>query len=70
MPNLPELSGDSLYWALAMEGLEIVPDLIDIIDDTTETDINIQNRDGYYTIGDISFSILQEIITTLTLCTA
>jgi hypothetical protein len=62
MPNLPELSGDSLYWALAMEGLKIVPDLIDIIDDTTETDINIQNRDGYYTIGDISLSILQEII--------
>jgi hypothetical protein len=34
MPYYPELSGDSLFWALAMEGLETVPDLINIVIDT------------------------------------
>jgi len=62
MPYYPELSGDSLFWALAMEGLAIVPNLIDLLDDTTETNISVPNFGRFYTIGDISFCILTDII--------
>jgi hypothetical protein len=61
MPYL-ELSGDSLYWALAKEGLEIVPDLIDLIDNGKVTQMTAYNIPYNYTIGDISIHILDEII--------
>ena len=31
------VTGDSLYWELVAEGLEVVPAAIALIDDTTET---------------------------------
>jgi len=62
IPYLPELSGDSLYWVLAMKGLEIVPDLIGMIDDTTVTNVPLENIPSDHTIGDIAVSVLGEIL--------
>ncbi len=62
VPYLPELSGDSIYWNLVVQGKDIVPCLISNLDNTTKTDINIPNWGGVYCVGDIAFSILDEII--------
>lgn len=62
VPYIPELSGDSLFWVIVMQGLDVVPSLIEELDDTTITSITIPNFGGFYTIADISFSILGKII--------
>ena len=63
VPYIPELSGDSLYWNLVIQGKSIVPCLISNLVNTTQTNITIPNWGGYYCIGDIAFSILCEIQT-------
>jgi len=62
VPYIPEYSGDSIYWEIVKNGLEIVPHLINFISDSTVTEINVPNFGGFYTIGDLSFSILSKII--------
>jgi hypothetical protein len=54
--------GDSLYWKIVTEGLDIVPNLIELIDDTTTTKATIPNWGGYYCVGDIAFSMINDII--------
>ena len=54
--------GDSLYWKIVAEELDIVPNLIELIDDTTTTKAAIPNWGGYYCIGDIAFSMINDII--------
>ncbi|MBL4898741.1 MAG: hypothetical protein JKX76_03720, partial [Colwellia sp.] len=34
MPYLPELSGDSIYWVVIQRKLEVIPHLIEKLDDT------------------------------------
>ena len=62
VPYIPELSGDSLYWNLVIQGKSIVPCLISNLANTTQTNITIPNWGGYYCIGDIAFWILCDII--------
>lgn len=54
--------GDSLYWKIVAEGLDIVPNLIELIDDTTTTKATIPNWGGYYCVGDIAFRMINDII--------
>lgn len=65
VPYLPKSHGncpDSIYWNLVKEGLGVIPDLIDCIISTDSTQIPIPNWGGYYTIGDIAFAIICDII--------
>lgn len=62
VPYIPELSGDSIYWNLVVQGKDILPCLILNLTNTTQTNIDIPNFGGYYCIGDIAFSILCQII--------
>ncbi|MCL2182287.1 MAG: TonB family protein [Chitinispirillia bacterium] len=55
-------AADSSYWLLALQGLEIVPVLIDLADDTTETGIMYPPNPAIYSVGDVAVSILHEII--------
>jgi hypothetical protein len=41
---------------------EAIANLIDKIDDTTKTTAQIRHFGGYYTVGDVAFVALQEII--------
>lgn len=63
--TLSEQSMDSLFWAIAMKGLDVVPDLIDMVDDTTAVDINIPDWGKFSRIGNISYAILERIIPVL-----
>mgnify|MGYP003424500678 CR=1 FL=1 len=62
VPYVSELSGDSIYWNLVVQGKDILPCLILNLTNTTQTNIDIPNFGGYYCIGDIAFSILCQII--------
>jgi|SRR5690554_5009374 hypothetical protein len=62
LPYLPELSGDSIFWAVVKEGLNIVPLLIEKLDDTTITNAIVPNFGGFYTVADISNEIIATII--------
>jgi hypothetical protein len=62
MPYIPELSGDSLYWTIIIEKLDIVPLLIEKLDDTTITLAEVPNFGGYYTVADIANTAITEII--------
>jgi hypothetical protein len=62
IPELQEDCPDSIYWALVKEGLNIIPTLIKCIDITDSTQIIIPNWGGHYTVGDIAFSIICDII--------
>ena len=62
VPYIPELSGDSSYWNLVVQGKSIIPALISNLTNTTKTNISIPNWGGEYCYGDIAFSILEHII--------
>jgi len=62
MPYIPELSGDSIYWSVVKEKLKVVPYLIEELDDTTETEATVPNFGGNYTVADIAFEAITEII--------
>jgi len=62
MPYAIEYSGDTLYWNLVKDGLGIVPFLIEKLDDSSSTQINVELTGGYYTIADISNFIIWDII--------
>lgn len=62
MPYIPELSGDSLFWTVVKEGIDIVPYLIQKLDDTTKTDASVENFGGTYTVADVAYRAVSEII--------
>ncbi len=62
MPYIPELSGDSLFWTVVVERLDIMPYLIQKLDDTTLTNIEVPNFGGHYTVADIANTAIIEII--------
>lgn len=62
VPYIPELSGDSIYWSLVIQGKDIVPCLIFNLTNIKKTNIAVPNFGGYYCLGDIAFSILCQII--------
>ena len=62
MPYIPELSGDSIFWVVVKVKLEIVPYLIEKLTDTTITKAIAPNFGGYYTVADIAYEAITEII--------
>ena len=62
MPYIPEFSGDSVYWIAVKEKLLVVPYLIEKLDDTTATNASVPNFGGNYTVADISYQVLSDII--------
>lgn len=54
--------GDSLYWEAVSGKLEILPQLIRLIGDTTATAASVPNFGGQYRVGDVAWSAVQEII--------
>lgn len=57
-----EICGDKLYWETVSIGLHNIELLIDKLDDTTSTTANVVLFGGNYTVADIAFNALKEII--------
>lgn len=62
VPYLPEMSGDSIYWVVIKEKIEILPFLIKKLDDTTLTNATVPNFGGNYAVADIAYHAISEII--------
>jgi len=64
MPYICEIGicGDKLYWDAVSIGRSNVELLIDQLDDTTSTNANVVLFGGNYTVADIAFTVIKEII--------
>lgn len=64
MPYICEsgICGDELYWKTVKMGRYNIELLIDKLDDTTATTANVVLFGGYYTVADIAYCTLNEII--------
>ncbi len=64
MPYMCEMGicGDQLYWEAVSIGRGNIELLIDKLDDTTSTTANVILFGGIYTVADIAYSALNEII--------
>lgn len=54
--------GDSHFWNVVRQKQAIVPFLIEKISDTTEIEVFVPNFGGYYSIGDVAYTAMTEII--------
>lgn len=54
--------GDKLFWQVVMQKQDIIPFLLDKLTDTTETLATVPNFGGQYTVADIAYAALTEII--------
>lgn len=54
--------GDRYFWQAVKGKKEIIPFLIDKMDDTTMTEAPVPYFGGRYTVADVAYSALQEII--------
>jgi len=61
LPYLQECS-DPIFWRTVSKGLDIVPSLIDKMTDTREAEANVRFYSGKYTVADVAFVAIQEII--------
>jgi hypothetical protein len=62
MPYNPELSGDKVFWEIVNKKLIAIDPLIELVSDTTSTKAPVPNFGGYYTVGDVAYHIITEII--------
>lgn len=61
--NIGDLGcGQADFWRIVEFKLDAIPHLIEKIDDTTSTSALVPNYGGYYTVGDIAFNAIEEII--------
>lgn len=54
--------GDKIFWRTVKQKQNIIPFLIDKLSDTTQTEASVPNFGGQYTVADIAYTALQEII--------
>jgi hypothetical protein len=54
--------GQDEFWDVIKGKKEIIPFLIETLDDTTKTSAYVPNFGGYWTVADISFQAINEII--------
>ena len=54
--------GDSLFWKIVKQKKEIVPLLLNKLTDTTKTNITVPIIGGKYTVADIAYAVIREII--------
>ncbi|MCE7991996.1 MAG: hypothetical protein HEP71_08450 [Roseivirga sp.] len=62
MPYTFKLSGDSIYWELIKGRSEVIPFLIEKLDDHTLTTAVVPNFGGYYAVGDVCMWAIGGII--------
>lgn len=54
--------GDRIFWKAVVQGKKIIPALISKLTDTTLTKAPVPNFGGFYTVADVAYSAMQEII--------
>lgn len=54
--------GDRIFWRVVQQKKSVIPFLMDKLDDTTQTIVSVPNFGGYYTVADIAYTAMQEII--------
>jgi hypothetical protein len=54
--------GDKIFWRVVKQKQDIVPFIIDKLSDTTQTEASVPNFGGQYTVADIAYNALKEII--------
>lgn len=54
--------GDNIFWRVVQQKQAIIPLLINKLSDTTTTSAVVPNFGGQWTVGDIAYSALKEII--------
>lgn len=54
--------GDAIFWQVVKYKLDIIPNLINKLNDTTKTSASVPFMGGQWTVADIAFSAIQEII--------
>lgn len=54
--------GDRIFWRVVQQKEKVIPVLIDLLVDTTTTSATVPNFGGQWTVADIAFTGLQEII--------
>jgi len=54
--------GDRLFWELVKGRKTIVPFLIEKLDDSTKTVVPVPDFGGFYTVADVAYAAMQEII--------
>ncbi len=54
--------GDRIFWRAVQQKKSIIPFLMDKLDDTTQTTVSVPYFGGYYTIADVAYVVMQEII--------
>ncbi len=62
---LTELSagcGDRIFWKTVMQKQAVIPFLLDKLIDTTQTEASVPNFGGQFTVADIAYAAIQEII--------
>lgn len=63
MPYYPEWkSGDPVYWDIVRSGKPTIKFLIQIVDDSSDTSIDVPLFGGTYTVGDIAVHALLDIV--------
>ncbi|WP_272151112.1 hypothetical protein [Tenacibaculum aiptasiae] len=62
MPDYFKLSGDPIYWELVKRKMDIVPELLEIVDDPTPTNATILYQGRNYMVGEIAVDIIYEIV--------
>lgn len=65
MPYIGETidgNGDEIFWKVVQQKQTIVPTLISLLTDTTESQAYVPNFGGQYTVADIAYDALCEII--------
>ena len=54
--------GDTLFWKVVKMKLDVVPALIEKLDDTSSTNMFVPNLSYHWTVADIAYSAINEII--------
>lgn len=54
--------GDKIFWRTVKQKQDIIPFLLDKLSDTTQTETSVPNFGGQYTVADVAYTALQEII--------
>ncbi|MFB6344116.1 hypothetical protein ACE1ET_20525, partial [Saccharicrinis sp. FJH62] len=60
--NLSVGCGDKIFWETVKQKQNIIPLLIDKLNDTTQTEVSVPNFGGQYTVADIAYRAILEII--------
>jgi hypothetical protein len=61
-PVPPSGCGDKLFWKVVKQKQQVIIPLIEKLADTTQTAATVPTFGGYYTVADVAYKALEEII--------